>query len=498
MSDDNEQSARRSKWRPRLVALALGVLPFLLIEGGLRLLGWGKAGAGENPFVGFTAVHRLFIDNPIDGRYEISDARLDWFYPDSFSLNKTEDTFRVFVLGGSTVAGRPYTIETSVTTWLREQFSATDSSRKYEVVNCGGVSYASYRLLPVLKEVLGYDPDLIVVYSGHNEFLEDRTYEQLKNLPSAVVRPYETASRLRTFNLLRRLLHWRRTGADDKAKPVLKDEVDALLEHQGGMEHYFRDEEWYAQVTEHYRYNLGIMIRLCDEASVPIYIVDPGFNLRSSPPFKSQHRGGIGREEIAEYHELAGKAREFYVSDSARALGLMDEALRIDDRFAMGHFQKAQMLDGGGSHAGARESYKAAWMNDVCPLRIRQPMRDALREVCKNSGTPVIEFQREMEKLSADGIPGDDWFYDHVHPVIDGHRVLGELITKRAIEDRLVKGAPGWEDRAKDSFSEWAARLGDAYFEEGRERLEHLRNWAAGRSAFEPAVPPTRRFEPRP
>ena len=47
------------------------------------------------------------------------------------------------------------------------------------MINCGGVSYASYRLGPILDEVLGYEPDLIMLYTGHNEFLEARTYPRL-------------------------------------------------------------------------------------------------------------------------------------------------------------------------------------------------------------------------------------------------------------------------------------------------------------------------------
>ena len=38
----------------------------------------------------------------------------------------------------------------------------------------------SYRLLLILEKCLQYKPDLFIVCTGHNEFLEDRSYAHLK------------------------------------------------------------------------------------------------------------------------------------------------------------------------------------------------------------------------------------------------------------------------------------------------------------------------------
>ncbi len=64
-------------------------------------------------------------------------------------------------LGGSTVQGHPFSVETSFTTWLELSLKAADPSRHWRVVNCAGVSYATYREAIVVKELLGYKPDLL-------------------------------------------------------------------------------------------------------------------------------------------------------------------------------------------------------------------------------------------------------------------------------------------------------------------------------------------------
>ena len=174
--------------------------------------------------------------------------------------------------------GRPFAIETSFTTWLELSLPAADPSRHWEVINCGGISYASYRLVPILREVLGYDPDLVVLYTGHNEFLEERTYGHIKRLPAPLAYAIHAASRLRSFTLLReRLLDrdvdW--AGSTSGVRPILSEEVEALLDYQGGLEAYQRDPSWRRGVIEHFYFNLRRMVHMCRYAAVPLWLVDP-------------------------------------------------------------------------------------------------------------------------------------------------------------------------------------------------------------------------------
>ena len=126
----------------RLLAILLGLSPLLLCEVALHLLGLGRATDYDDPFVGFSAIQPLFVKNEAAGRYEIAPARLEHFCADSFAAEKPAKEFRIFVLGGSTVQGRPWLIETSFTTWLEISLKAADPSRQWQVVNCGGVSEA--------------------------------------------------------------------------------------------------------------------------------------------------------------------------------------------------------------------------------------------------------------------------------------------------------------------------------------------------------------------
>lgn len=235
------QPPRRSlikTWLFRLAAVLVGLSPLLACEAVLTALDWGRPSRYDDPFVGFSAVYPLFELDATHTRYEIPRSRRAYFRPESFAAQKASNEYRIFCLGESTTQGSPYGIETSYTTWLELALGAADPSRKWEAVNCGGISYASYRLAPILAEVLEHQPDLIVIYVGQNEFLEDRTFNHIKQMPRPLSATHEQLARLRTYTLFRTAaldLTGRSREQLEKNKPVLGAEVDALLDYRGGL-----------------------------------------------------------------------------------------------------------------------------------------------------------------------------------------------------------------------------------------------------------------------
>src|SRR6185295_2488294 len=94
----------------------------------------------DDPYVGFAAGQPLFIQKTgIDGarKYETNPVKLAHFNPQSFPVKKAPGTYRIFCLGGSTTYGHPYRDGTSFSGWLREMLAEADTTRHFEVINCG-------------------------------------------------------------------------------------------------------------------------------------------------------------------------------------------------------------------------------------------------------------------------------------------------------------------------------------------------------------------------
>ena len=210
-----------------LCAAVVVLLPLATVEVVLRAFVPAPGVRLEDPYVSFGEIRPLFVPDERGDRYETAEERLHFFRRQSFSAIKGDDSFRVFVLGGSTVQGRPWSVETSFGTWLELALKAAAPDTDWEVINCGGISYASYRLVPIMREVLDYEPDLFVIYTGHNEFLEDRTYSRLKRTPKLLIRLHELLLNLRSYELANQSIQSRRAERTSRAE--FPAEVQARL-----------------------------------------------------------------------------------------------------------------------------------------------------------------------------------------------------------------------------------------------------------------------------
>ncbi|MFO7870460.1 MAG: SGNH/GDSL hydrolase family protein [Kiritimatiellia bacterium] len=247
------------------LAVAVPLLLFVALELVLLVVGVEPA-TDRDPFVGFASVEPLFVKEQSNGRtwWVTASNKLDYFNPQRFPAGKGGDTYRIFCLGGSTTYGRPYEDVTSFCGWLRELLPAVQPSRRWEVLNAGGISYASYRVVELMKELNRYDPDLYVVYTGHNEFLEERTYAAVRRLPQWLRNTGALLGRTRTYALMDRALAPVTHGGDAGGRDVLAGEVEAILDRSVGLDAYRRDDALRRHVVEHLARNLERMVDLAE------------------------------------------------------------------------------------------------------------------------------------------------------------------------------------------------------------------------------------------
>jgi len=180
-------------------------------------------------FVGFSDGQPLFVKN--GDTYTTNELKQSFFNAEQFACDKPANTIRVFSLGGSTTYGQPFDTRPSYNVWIEELVNASQPDQTCEVINCGGISYASYRLAHLSAELANDDPDLFLVYTGHNEFLEDCTYGEVKDRHPLMHTAIQAASNLRTFELaLNAVKQWQPATQPGS---VLAPEVDTILETNG-------------------------------------------------------------------------------------------------------------------------------------------------------------------------------------------------------------------------------------------------------------------------
>lgn len=466
----------------RLGAMLAGLLPLLIVEAGLRVFDLGRPAASPDPFAGFDRNFPLFERQ--GSVYRTARARAPFIAAQEFPVEKPRNGFRIFCFGGSTVYGHPYLAATAFPRWLELELAASAPEHAWQVINCGGISYASYRIAPIAAEVLRYQPDLIILATGHNEFLEDRTYDSLKSRSALWAWLQSKAYSLRLVNLAR---HWLAQGKPVAEPPEatagddanLGPVVSTRLDNVSGYASYHRDDDWHQRVIAQYDESVRRIVANCRTAHVPIVLVRLGTNLRDCPPFKSEHRARLGPEPEADWQaafDLATAAEKF---DLPRALQYYREAETIDAEHALLNFRIARVLDRLGRKKEALSYFQKAKDTDICPLRIISPLEQSLTRISAETDAPLVDAASLLASRSPDDIPGYDWYVDHVHPTIGGHQLIARALAAQMRESGWLARSAVWEeDRRLKTYARHLEELGPAYFADGERRVGWLENWA--------------------
>ena len=407
---------------------------FVTLEIALTLIGFEPLDDLQDPFVGFSDEFPLFTEqSAADGSIEMVTAKnkLAWFNMQRFKRQKREETVRIFCVGGSTTYGRPYDDATSFAGWLRELLAEAAPQTQWEVINAGGISYASYRVASLMQELADYEPDVFVIYTGHNEFLEERTYADIRDMPHLRKRAMGQLSRLKTFAMLNRLIHH---GSSVTTRFELKPEVDAILDHTVGPSSYQRDDQLTSRVLDHFELNLRRVIQIARRAGSTVVLVAPASNLRDCSPFKSQHSPGLTKSQFLNWQMLYDAARELEVEGrNAAALAKYQKAARLNDRFAEGHYRIGRVLMSLERMPEARESFQRALTEDVCQLRALPQIGKSIRNVTQELAVPLVDFsgllQQRCQTQQGHNLLGREYFLDHVHPRIEVNGWLAEAVV---------------------------------------------------------------------
>lgn len=413
---------RRSRgriWLFRLLAVALGFLPFVLLEAGLRLAGVGSRTELVVPVDGEAGWYRLnpAFDLPYYGATDLSGPE-----PRPFRLPKPANVRRILVAGGSTVVGFPYGSELAfprvLELLLQEQ--ATEGET-IEVLNAGITAINSSTEVAVVEQGLAAAPDLIIVYTGHNEFYGPGGVAS--SAGSLGPEWFRLLAAWRSLRLVQLVQRWTRQAPSDAG----------LLSTLPADLHIVEDSPAFRAGVARFADNLRTMAQAARAAHVPLLLVTPVANEHHQPPIEPV-AGSMNAERLA---RLAAAERELKWADNAKALAALAELQREAPQQSLVAFRHAQALERAGRLHEAIVQYRRALDADGCRFRAPSAMRKSMQDVAAEFSPEEVAVFDLYEALSvADpaGPPGRLHFLEHVHFTWAGNwevaRDLAETVTR--------------------------------------------------------------------
>ena len=442
--------------KERLLALGLGVLLVLALEGGLRLF----PGLAPPPFVLELArqgAQALFTVNPAYPRRFFTGALADQAAPGGIRMTphpfvepRPSSAFRVVLAGESTVQGYPHPRRLSAGAYLQAMLQDAWPQRQVEVFNAGITAVSSFAVARTVEDVMVLHPDLMVVYTGHNELYGVYGAASLKQGGGSVW----------TKSLYYELMQARLTRLLGTGLARLGGEAPAsrtsLLQVMAQAGTLAPDDPRRQRASRTLEENLTQIGRYCREANLPLVLCtlvsnETGFAPAEAAPPLPQPQLEEWNRRLEEVGTLlagtpdAGQAR--------RALGLLDEAAVLGAADARLQFYRGQCLQVLGEGVEAHAAFVQARDGDPRPWRAPSAYNPLIRQVAQAEAARLAEVAEAFAQASPVAGVGWELMADHLHP-----SAPGQVLLARTIAHTLL--SPEEEARLR-SDGEYRAQQGD-------------------------------------
>jgi len=357
-----------------------------------------------------------------------------WIDPKlKFDASKSADTIRIFCLGGSAAKGWPYQDAHTYPGFLAHKLGLL-CDKRIEVINAAGFTYASHRVKFVFDEIVEYEPDLILIYSGNNEFLENFVYR-----PRSLGSPW---SHLAVARIVHGWLVTQRqpTNIVDFENYGMADHHATRLSFAFGKASTLReDPEQFRQVQAHYQYNIESMVKEARRRNVPVMLLSVPVNLKDWIPNVSVHRPDLTPSDLDRWtvHFRAG-ILAIEKQDYAAAAEAFEKAVAIDDEYAEAHYYLGVAKRHLGQTSEAKGHYLKACEKDAYPFRSPPQFDAVLAEIGERHDIPLVDIRRTLEQRAGDGIPGLDVLIDYVHPTVASNESIADAVLRQMVEKGLL------------------------------------------------------------
>lgn len=386
----------------RLIAFLLPFVLLLLVELALR---WADYGYDL----------RLFVDDPERPGYLLMnrDASKKYFITqenatignqEPFLKEKPAGSIRIFVLGESTTVGYPYLHNGSFHRWLQYRLLHSLPETQFEIINLSLTAVNSYTVRGFAEEIADYQPDAVLIYTGHNEYYGAMGVGSTSQLGGNV-------GLVRVLLWLResRLVQWMyRTVAWLRSSGAEVDVRENLMKRMAAEQQISYQSDIYEQGIAQFEQNMDATLQQLNGLNIPVFVGSLVSNEKDLKPFISKK----GNAETSAQAQFDLAQRTLQSGDSLQARRL---------------FIRARELDMLRFRAPERMNEVIEKLTDAYPNVHRVAVREAFLQNSKH------------------GIVGAETMLEHVHPNLYGYALMADAYYRKMKETGFLKIAPEQE-----------------------------------------------------
>lgn len=456
----------RRKWLFRLIALSLALSPVLIGEVICRIAGYG----GYPPV--FKAL-RTYHGEQYVGTYQPGINTFFWQNLSStgsmeeqvFLSPRPKGVTRIMAFGGSAMRGFPQPPTLVSTSFLRAMLTDLWPGRNVEVLNFGTTAIASFPVMHILEEAVEYEPDLVIIYSGNNEFYGADGVASLHSFGQSTF-AMSTLRSLRATGLgqwitdviTSRQANTATAGSDGRQRSLMES---VIADGQIGPDDVRR-----RHASMNLENHLTAMVNACHDRGIPVILCTLPVNERDMRPLGEDSPRELTGDEQKRLSELLGAAEAGLVDRPAESAKSARDAIAMSAGNARAHYLLGRSLMAQGQDAEALQQFRASVELDPMPWRAPPSLSDVVRRVASDHGAILCDLEKSFEAASPHSAIGWELMDDHVHPSLRGQALVAQTMLHAMtrlkppllVTDEAIAKLPKWDV--------YAAKLGANEFDQ--------------------------------
>lgn len=412
-----------------VIAILLPLVFILILEGLLRISGFGK----EYPlFVPSNYSQEYLQPNPeVIKRFFHQAKFAPPVGPDTFLFrkNKDFDSIRIVLMGGSTAAGFPYGRFGSPAGMLNQRIKAQFPDRHVEIISVAMASINSYALLDFVDEVIEIEPDAVLIYAGHNEYLGVMGVGSVyaSNGSHAANLLFLKLKEWRIFQLIQSIYYAlyqpsihvdHSDGSRTVMASVAKEKAIAF------------DSALFAQGAEQFEQNLIAIQSALRNANIPLYLSTIASNEMDLPPFSSNSHPDA--EQLIDRDKPSSNRR------------IIQQGVKLleggNTSAALAYAVAQAMLDENDERAA--EFFTLAKDFDLLRFRAPSSFNRIIKEIAENNSvggasTFLVDSDATIRNDSSNKIIGAKHMLEHLHPTPRGYFLIADSFYLRLLSNNF-------------------------------------------------------------
>lgn len=378
-----------------LILVVIPFLFFIILEIGLRVFSYGDSYEQWVP----ATEKRLMLSNDVARRYFFTTKSVPYSIQNTFEIHKKENAFRVFVFGESSAAGYPFSPNGSFSRYIQKRLELLYPDNEIEVVNLAMTAINSYAVRDLFSGALEHKPDLVLIYTGHNEYYGALGVGSLESLGHSrfFVNLLLSFNEYRTTQLVRNVIV--------KMTSLLNGDNDAqesgtLMSRMAKEQLIQYNSDIYNLGIQQFEDNMRDVLQMAKEAGVPVVFGTLASNLKDQPPFNPE------------------------------VLPTGESSASI--------YSNAQTALSNGENQRALSLFREAKERDALRFRAPEKINEIIIGFGKEFNIPIANIDSAFNANSPDGIVGNNLMVDHLHPTLDGYQLIGKVFYETMAKHNLL------------------------------------------------------------